>query len=168
MVNDNSTILWQLQEFCQSSRNKFLLGEASHLPLSPERASTPTFNGTKRMFHGKKHLIVGWFVIIKPGPGPAKRAHRRRVWRHSHQRSPTMTVLGLAPFLERSNNHFAQSKSDVSGQNWREKADLRSRTNAHKITSNDTDQQSKASRQAHKKETTSAHWLFFSYEGLIK
>jgi hypothetical protein len=37
-------------------------------------------------------------------------------------KKPDDDSVGLAPFLERSNNHFGQSKSDVSGQNWREKS----------------------------------------------
>jgi hypothetical protein len=77
------------------------------------------FDGTK-----KKNLIGGWFVSLKPGRAQLN-AHIVKVFSDGcdvrcvkPSREACKDSVGLAPFLEPSNNHFGQSKSDVSGQNW--------------------------------------------------
>ena len=125
-----------------------------------------------------------WRLVCesKARPGPAKRAHRQgllrwlwrqtrrprtlrgsawRVWRHSHRRSPTMTALGWLPSWSVVTITSDSQRVMLVDKIGEKKADPRNRTNAHKITSNDSNQLSKASRQAHTNELTSAHWIFF-------
>jgi hypothetical protein len=137
---------------------------SSPLPLSPrELHYSDVPRNKKNVPRNKKHLFGGWFVSLKPGRAQLN-ARIVKVFfdgcdvRRVVLARLTMTALvGLAPFLELSNNHFGQQRAMLVDKIGEKKADPRNRTNAHMITSNDSNQQSKASRQAHTNELTSAH-----------
>jgi hypothetical protein len=77
-----------------------------------------------------EELMVGCYVQENDHPGAVyyyslqgdQFELRQTIVTSQPSKKPDDDSIGLAPFLERSNNHFGQSKSDVGGRKWREKS----------------------------------------------